>query len=696
MSDYDIASRFSIVDHMTPALKSIASGLSSVMDSMEMINASSKGMIDVGAIRNGRVAVEGLNDVISDIEKITGENAKEQEKHNQKIKDGANRGSELLGQIKAVAATYISMQGVKMVIGLSDEMTLTTARLNQVNDGLQSTEELNQMIYNSAMRSRGAYMQTADIVSKMALQAGHSFTGNQETIVFAEQLQKRFKIAGTDAQGIESVMYNLTQALSTGVLRGQDLNSVLANAPSIAQDTAKYMGYTVDEVKALAEEGELTARKVIEAMLATAEETDEAFKSIPMTFGDMWTMAINHIQMAIQPVLNRMNELINTESFQQGVTAIVNGITWIIEMLVEVLAVGMEVFAFLSEHLKVIEPIIMGVVGTFGAWLAMTVLLSGALKVLNLVMNANPIILLITAIITVIAWIYKWIQSVGGIQIAWLMAKNTFWNTINAIQIWFATMVMNVTKDMNNMQVGIATVVMGVKNWFTDMKVNVINLAQDMVNGVIDAINWLIDKVNKLPFVAIDAIQGVNWAVEAKVDAEATKQARKGVLNDLKAENDAQIAEMEKNITSMQIEASANRLDRENEIAKIKNQLDSKAKESEINNFLNPENYQDSLGSAGGGAGSPASTIGDIAKNSGDTAKNTEAMAKDLNRTADDLASIREILTIRQITNLTVGEVKVEQNNSFGDIHGVEEVGGITSGLVDMISEEFQVGIGGI
>lgn len=703
MSEYDIASRITLMDMMTPTLTTIVSGLESVMDNMEMINASSKGMVDTAALRSGREAVENLKTTLASVETETEKNRQAQEQHNNSIRNAQGPADNLLGKIKTIAATYISMQGIKMAVGLSDELTLTTARLNQINDGLQTTEELNQMIYNSAMRSRGAYSQTADIVSKLGLQAGHAFSNNQEIIAFTEQLQKRFKIAGTDAQGIESVMYNLTQALSTGVLRGQDLNSVLANAPAIAQDTAKYMGYTVDQVKELAEEGELTARNVIEAMLATAEETNEAFGNIPMTFSDMWIGAINHIQHALQPVLERMNEIINTESFQQGASAIVEVVTWMANILVEVLASVIEIAAFVSENWSTIEPIVWGIVAALGAWFvathvqaAATAALDLANKILNSTLLANPIYLIIAAIVAIIVVIYRWVQSVGGIQIAWLTFKMHFWGVVNSVQIWFANMILSITKGLFTMQSGVARAVTAVKNWFTDMKVNVIKLAQDMVNGVISAINHLINMVNRIPGVAIDAIEGVSWAAQAEVNAEATKQAREQELALMEAGHNDQLKEMQDKIVQMEFEATSNRLDRENEIRALKAEQAQNQAANTPSNIFDASQYEDMI-STGQGLGSTGAlgNIADTAANTGKMAKDTSKISESLDRTNEELGYLKDLATARAIDRFSVDKIDIRMENAFGDVNSDVDLDGYMGKLLDNLEERVEYGIGG-
>lgn len=217
----------------------------------------------------------------------------------------------LLGSLKRIGAAVIGSQMVKGIVGMSDELTQTTARLNLMNDGSQTTAELQEMIYQSALRSRGAYTDTAAAVSKMGLLVGDAFASNEETVAFVEQLNKQFKIAGTSQEGQAAAMLQLTQAMGAGVLRGEELNSVFEQAPTIIQSITDYLGVTTGELRNLASNGQITAEIVKNAMFAAMDETNARFESIPMTWADVWTQATNMVTMALQPLLEGINWMAN-------------------------------------------------------------------------------------------------------------------------------------------------------------------------------------------------------------------------------------------------------------------------------------------------------------------------------------------------------------------------------------------------
>lgn len=221
----------------------------------------------------------------------------------------ASSTSILNSQLGTLLKTYLGFQGVKWMVGLSDQMTQATARLNQMNDGLQTTEELQQMIFDSAQRSRGSYLGTLEMVSKLGTMAGDAFGSNEELVAFAEQINKQITLSGASTQAADAAMLQLTQAMSSGVLRGEELNSILEQTPTIAQTIAEYLGVSTGEMRELASQGQVTADVVKAAMFSAAEETNAAFAQIPLTWGQLWTSVQNTAILALQPLLDVISSI---------------------------------------------------------------------------------------------------------------------------------------------------------------------------------------------------------------------------------------------------------------------------------------------------------------------------------------------------------------------------------------------------
>ena len=226
-------------------------------------------------------------------------------------KAAADSVSGLTSKLRSLVGSYLGLRGLQGIINLSDTMASTTARLNSMNDGLQTTAELSGMIFQSAQRSRGAYQATADMVAKLGTLAGDAFGSSAEVVAFAEQINKQMVLSGASTMGAQAAMLQLTQAMSSGVLRGEELNSILEQAPTIAQAIADYLGVTTGEMRELASEGRVTAEVVKAAMFSAAEETNAKFEQMPMTWGQVWTSFQNIALRAMQPVLNGVNWMAN-------------------------------------------------------------------------------------------------------------------------------------------------------------------------------------------------------------------------------------------------------------------------------------------------------------------------------------------------------------------------------------------------
>ncbi len=309
-----------------------------------------------------------LSQTIGNTERYIRDNVDEQGRFNREIEEGTNEANELMQTIKGAVAAYATIQTVSAALNLSDQLTSTTARLNLMNDGLQTTQDLQNMIFLSAERARGSYQATADAVSKLGLMAGDAFGSSEEIIAFMEQVNKQFTIAGTEAAGIDAAMLQLTQAMGSGVLRGEEYNSVLEQAPNIIQAIADYMEVPKGQLKDMAGEGQITADIVKAAMFAAADETNAKFESMPKTFSQIWTSFKNNALMAFQPVLQRMNEIANSEAFQE----FVNGA---IETLSVVSGITLEIFDLLAASAQLIadnwswlSPIIYGVAGALAVY----------------------------------------------------------------------------------------------------------------------------------------------------------------------------------------------------------------------------------------------------------------------------------------------------------------------------------------
>ncbi len=483
--------------------------------------------------------------------------SKSTDRFNQQLNNTEKASSRASSGIGKLVKGLISIAAVKKTIDLADEMTQTTARLNLINDGLQTTAELQDMIMASANRSRAAFTTTADVVAKLGLRAGDAFASNQEVIAFAENLNKMFVIAGASQEEMRSASLQLTQALGSGVLRGEELNAVFEAAPNIIQTIADYLDVPIGQIRNMAAEGMITADIVKNAMLSATDDINKQFESMPMTFGQAWTIITNTLMDTFLPVLQ----------------LIAKGAQWI------------------GENWETLEPIFFGVAAGVGAYAiamgisnAVTWLGVEANRALIATMLTNPWTWVAVGIGIVVAALYKWAQSVGGIRIAWMIAVDKILTAWDWVKIGFFTGVYWVMDLLNKLQISFVRVSVNIVNFMGDMKAKVLMLLQNLVNGAIDIINGFINVLNKIPGVSIDTIEHVTFGTTAQLENEAAKQIRQQGLEKYIADIEAGMSERGRKLDQMKADALAATAERQLEIARAQAKVAEKS-ESDLFGF---------------------------------------------------------------------------------------------------------------
>lgn len=398
--------------------------------------------------------------------------SRSQERMNQRMRQGSSAASGLENRLLSLARAYLGLRSAQAFVGLADTFTQTTARLERMNDGLQTTAELQDMVYQAAQRSRGAYQETADMVAKLGTLAGEAFGSNAELVAFAEQINKQLALAGTSPQGIQAAMLQLTQAMSSGVLRGEELNSVLEQAPTIAQAIAKYMGVSVGEMRELASEGKITAAVVKNALFSAAEETNAAFEKVPLTFGQAWTMAGNAAVKAMQPAMTKLNDLLNSEIGRKAVNGLIAGF----ELLgsaasgaIDLLAAGAQ---WVADNWDFVSTVLQFAGGALLAFAALSVASAMAHAAAWAVANW-PLLLFIAVIGAAIMAMYAMgmsseeVFATIGTGLGWLYAFGynivaAAWNLIATFAEFFANVFDNPIGAIANLFLGLFNFIMDI------------------------------------------------------------------------------------------------------------------------------------------------------------------------------------------------------------------------------------------
>lgn len=472
-----VRSAIQITDGMSPALRSMNRSLNIVISSFEQLQRDSSSAVDTASIRAAREELNRAETEFNHIDAAIDRARQSQEQFNGQVE----RSRGIMSAVARVAGTIGAAIGVKKVIELSDTLSSTRSRLDLMNDGLQTTAQLQEMIYQSAQRSRTSYIDTAGAVAKLGILAKDAFSSNTEMVMFAELMNKQFKIGGASIQEQTSAMYQLTQAMAAGKLQGDEFRSIMENAPMLAQSIAEHMGMTVGKLKEMSSEGLITADVIKNAMFSTADETNAKFAALPMTFGQVWTEIKNGAVSAMEPMLMTL---------AQGAT-------------------------FIHDNWSSISPVILGAATAMGIFATATGIQTAATwlnvaanRALIMTMLTNPILWVALLVGILIGAMYKWVEANGGVQISLLKLKNY------ALNAWDA------------MKIGAMSFAFGVADAVGDMRVKVQGLMQDMVNGAISLINKLIATVNKIPGVSIGSVQQVTFASEMAIRNEAEKQSR--------------------------------------------------------------------------------------------------------------------------------------------------------------------------
>lgn len=342
----------------------------------------------------------------------------------------------------------------------------------------------------------------------------------QGLIKFTELINKQFTIAGTSAAGIDAAMLQLTQAMSSGVLRGEELNSVFEQAPTIIQTIADYLDVPIGKIRDMAADGQITSTIVKNAMLASADEINAKFESMPMTFAQVWTIAKN----------------IALEAFTPVIQAIGSGAQWI------------------YDNWSTIAPIFWGLASAalayavaLGIQTAATWIADGAAKAFFTTLLTNPLFWIALAVGVVVAALYRMIQAVGGVKNAWEICKAALVVAWAALKVAFFATYNWIANLIDKLKLCWQRAGVAIAGYMGDMKVNVLTILQNMVNGAIDIINKFIGLLNKIPGVSIDAVEQVTFATTAKAENEAAKQARADALN--KYESDIKAAQAQRDAT---------------------------------------------------------------------------------------------------------------------------------------------------
>lgn len=709
-----IRTAIALYDGVTAPLQAMHKAMNIVLNSFESMQRASGNSVDTSAIREAREELARAGAAFDEIEENIREAGNQQDRFNRRIRDGTTAADGLWGKLKGIAATVGGLAATKKILGLSDTLASTKARLNLIVDDGGSVGELEKKIMASAQRSRSAYFDTASAVASLGSNAGAAFANTDEIIAFMEQINKQFVIGGASAQGQAAAMLQLTQAMAAGALRGEELNSILENAPGIARAIESYMGIAEGSIKSYAEQGLITAEVVKNAMFAAADETNAKFESMPKTWAQIWTSMQNKALSIFAPILTKINQIGNSERFTQVTDGIINGLagiasvaTWVLDLLIGGAALVVDNWSWLS-------PIIYGVAGALlvyygylglvragelalagvhavvavakGIMAAATMLVTGATWAqvsaqwgLNGAMYACPIVWIIILIIALVALFYAAVAAVNkfagtsvsatGLICGAFMAALAFIGNI-FIALW--NLVVDVFVMIYNL---VGTVANFIGNVFNDPVGAVCRLFFDLADTVLSVLQALAS--------AIDTIFGSNLAGSVQ-----------GWRDSLGGWVDSTFGKGEE--VMEQLNADDLKLGRFEYGAAFDMGYEFGQGVEDTVGGLFDFSAMDSLGAADGlDAFNLGNTLDGIYGNTGDTAGNTAAMSDALDIAEEDLAYLRDIAEREAINRFTTAEIHVEQHNE-NHISSDTDLDGIMDAWANDFAEKLDVSEEGV
>ncbi len=709
-----IQTAIELSDRMSAPLYNICTAVNMVISNFEALEYASSTAIDTSSMEEARQLLADSMVGVQDITSATESARRKQEEYNQKIQAGSQHTDVLVNKVKSLVGAYVGISAVKNALDLSDELTQTTARLdmmvsqyNALNGTMQTTDELSQMIFQSAQNSRASYMDTAASVAKLGNNARDAFASTGEIVQFAELVNKQFTIAGASATESSNAFLQLTQALGSGVLRGDELNSIFEQAPNLIQTVADYMDVPIGKIREMASDGQITADIVKNAMFAAADDIDAKFNSMPMTWGQLWTQFSNLALKTFQPVLQRLNEMANDQHMQTALTGIMNALSGAATIALNVIDVMVTGGAYIVDNWSMIAPVIGGVAAALaiynGALLlhnayeaasnglkmiaairsvahgtatateaAATTGASAAQIAFNAALYACPLTWIVLAIIAVIAAIYLVVAAINKVQGTTYSATGVICGAVYAAGAFIVNTGVGLLNGLIQLIWSIfVEPFLGIVEWV----LNVTNGGFDSFGGAVanligNIISWFLS-LGEVVTKIIDAIFGTDWTA-------GLNALQNNVLAWGKNEN---AITLDREAPTIAYRASYSE-------AYNKGYDFGQGVENRIKNFFGGTKDDNSDNSGALGSYGAAS---DMAANVANIAGDTSSISDSLDVSEEDLKYLRDIAEQEAINRFTTAEIKVDMSGMSNTVHNTNDLDGIVDGLTTRVLEAMEV-----
>ena len=695
-------------DNANAELEQLRMQLNQAIQEQNSLNQAMQ-YLDVSAANDAYLR---LSQTVGNTERYIRDNVDEQGRFNQEVSAGTQQANELTNTIKRAVAAYISIQSVGKALNISDELVQTTSRLNMMNDGVQTTAELVNMVYAAAQDARGSFSQMADVVARFGNNAKDAFSSSEEVVAFADLIQKQMTIAGASTQEAANAELQLSQALGSGVLRGDELNSIFEQAPNLIQNIADYLDVPIGKIREMAADGELSADVVKAAIFSAADDINSKFNEMPMTWGQIWQSMQNTALIAFQPVLQRLNDLANSEAFQTFIQGAIEAMATLTNILLNIFELVGTVGGFIADNWSVISPIIYGVIAALAVYAAYLGIVKGieiasaaATAIHSVAMSAKigvmaaltgqtmaataaqmgyngalyacPVVWIIVLIIALIAVIMAVCSAIakmtgiansgfgvitGGVNVVIQFFKNLGLTVANiALGIGNA-----IAALASNMMTAFHNAICSVQSWFY----NLLSTALSVIEGICSALN-------KLPFVEFD-YSGISSAAD---DYAAKASEAVGNKEDYQSISDA----FNEGFTTFDAFQDGWASDAFNAGAAWGDGIADKVSNFSLSDVFgqtdipNVGDYTSGFNDAIANSG-----VGDSIGNIDD---NTGKIKDSLEVSEEDLKYLRDIAEQEAINRFTTAEINVDMSGMQNTVNSGDDIDGFMTKLTDSVNE---------
>ena len=704
-------------DTANAQLEQLRSQLDRAIQEQNNLNTAMQNMDVSGA----NAAYLQLSQTVGNTERYIRDNTDEQGRFNQEIQEGVSGSNELVNMIKRAAGVYVSIQGVGKILNMSDELTQTTSRLdlmnnsfNQINGTANETSELVNMVYAAAQDARGSFSDMASVVARFGNNARDAFGSSEEVVAFADLVQKQMTIAGASTQEAANAELQLSQALGSGVLRGDELNSIFEQAPNLIQNIADYLDVPIGQIREMAADGELSADVVKAAIFAAADDINGKFDEMPMTWGQIWQSMQNTAVMAFQPVLQRLNGMANSDAFQGFVDGAIETMAMTANIVLNIFDLMSQTGSFVADNWSVISPIIYGVaaaLAVYGAYLAIVKGIEIASTVTKTIMtiatyahaaatrtavNATTAetaaqLGLNTAFLSCpVVWITLLVIALIAVFYAAVAAVNHFAGTSVSATGLICGAFATALAFIGNLFIGAANTIIGTGVTLWNLIANFVNAFALVFNNPVAGIealflslfNFIVEVIESAARMLdavfgsslADAVAGFQNKVQAKVDAVITENGGSEILKTVEM-SDYQF----------------NRFDYGNAWNSGYNfgeKIDDKISNFSLSDIFgktdipNPDDYISGFSDAiaNSGAGDNLNSIAD----------DTSAIKDSVDITDEDLKYLRDIAEQEAINRFTTAEIKLDMTNN-NNVSSDADLDGIVDGMTTKVLEALEI-----